>query len=162
ALPYFLLMASLCGFLWFNRPPARIFMGDAGSTFLGFFLGVLSLQGGMAPGSAPQAWLVPLCILAVPWYDLVCVVTLRLWQGHSPFHGDKQHLSHRLVQLGLSSPTAVRVIYLTGLASGLAGLLLDHVSARAAWLVVCSLLAWWLALAAIEYLPRFRRTAVED
>jgi len=156
ALPYLLLMGALSGFLWFNRPPARIFMGDAGSTFLGFFLGVLSLQGGIAPGSAPQAWLVPCCILAVPWYDLVCVVALRLWQGHSPFHGDKQHLSHRLVHLGLGSTTAVRVIYLFGLASAMSGLLLDHVSGVETWLVVGQLVCWWLAVATVEYFAHFR------
>jgi UDP-GlcNAc:undecaprenyl-phosphate GlcNAc-1-phosphate transferase len=154
--PYLLLMAALLGFLWFNRPPARIFMGDAGSTFLGFFLGVRSLEDVFATRPAPQNWLVPLCILAVPWYDLVCVVTLRLWQGHSPFHADKQHVSHRLVQLGLPSATAVRVIYLLGFASGLTGLLMDHVVSSTIWFIVAQMVCWWLAVAAIEYFPHYR------
>jgi UDP-GlcNAc:undecaprenyl-phosphate GlcNAc-1-phosphate transferase len=154
--PYLLLMAALLGFLCFNRPPARIFMGDAGSTFLGFFLAVGSLHDVFTRRAPPQNWLVPVCILAVPWYDLVCVVTLRIWQGHSPFHADKQHISHRLVQRGLPSPTAVRVIYLLGLASGLAGLVLDQLAPLYAWLLAGQFLCWWLAVAAIEYFPHYR------
>jgi UDP-GlcNAc:undecaprenyl-phosphate GlcNAc-1-phosphate transferase len=154
-----MLMGALSGFLWFNRPPARIFMGDAGSTFLGFFLGARALEGGLVDAAQPQTWAVPLCILAVPLYDMASVVTLRLWQGRSPFHADKQHLSHRLVALGLSSPAAVRVIYLFGLASGVGGLVLYEVSSGGAVLVGVQLLCWWLAVAAVEYFRHFRAPA---
>jgi UDP-GlcNAc:undecaprenyl-phosphate GlcNAc-1-phosphate transferase len=156
ALPYFVFMGALSGFLWFNRPPARIFMGDAGSTFLGFFLGFSSLEGSIEDLLMPQWLAVPLCILAVPWYDIASVVALRLWQGRSPFHADKQHLSHRLVQLGLKSPLAVCVIYLLALASGAGGLLLYQVSAIGASLVAVQLAGWWLAIAAIEYIGHYR------
>jgi len=148
-------MGALTGFLWFNWPPARIFMGDAGSTFLGFFLGVSSLEMNVEHGLVPQRLGAALCILAVPWYDLASVVALRVWQGRSPFHADKQHLSHRLVQLGLKSPIAVRVIYLLGLASGVSGLLLDDVSPSGAILVGVQLACWWLAIAIIEYLGHY-------
>jgi UDP-GlcNAc:undecaprenyl-phosphate GlcNAc-1-phosphate transferase len=148
--PMFLLMAALSGFLWFNWPPARIFMGDAGSTFLGFFLGVYSLVI-CDVDTSPQSWAVPVCVLAVPWYDLIAVVTIRLCQGRSPFHADKQHLSHRLVELGLSSPAAVRVIYLLALASGVGGVVLYGIrDTEAAVLLGCQMLCWWTAIAAIE------------
>ncbi len=156
AIPYLAFMGALSGFLWFNRPPARIFMGDAGSTFLGFFLGLSSLQDDFGDVLVPQRLTVPLCILAVPWYDLASVVALRLWQGRSPFHADKQHLSHRLVQLGLKSGMAVGVIYLLGLASGAGGLLLYQVSHTGAVLVAVQIACWWLAIAAIEYLGHYR------
>jgi UDP-GlcNAc:undecaprenyl-phosphate GlcNAc-1-phosphate transferase len=155
AVPFLLLMGATAGFLCFNLPPARIFMGDAGSTFLGFYLGVLSLGRAVTPGG-PSRWAVALCVLAVPWYDLITVVALRLWQGRSPFHADKQHLSHRLVALGLSSPAAVRVIHVLALASGAAGVLLGRFPEATAW-VVGGLLAGWLAVAAVEYVRHFRR-----
>jgi UDP-GlcNAc:undecaprenyl-phosphate GlcNAc-1-phosphate transferase len=159
ALPYLMLMGALSGFLWFNQPPARIFMGDAGSTFLGFFLGLRSLEGGLVEADHPQTWAVPLCILAVPWYDLGAVVALRLWQGRSPFHADKQHLSHRLVALGLRPPTAVRVIYLLALGSGVCGLLLRKVSPEEAWLIGVQLACWWFAVAVVEYFRHYRSAA---
>jgi UDP-GlcNAc:undecaprenyl-phosphate GlcNAc-1-phosphate transferase len=153
------LMGALSGFLCFNRPPARIFLGDAGSTFLGFFLGVFSLKISGVEGvewsgdhaATARTWAVPVCVLAVPWYDLITVVTIRLRQGRSPFHADKQHLSHRLVELGLSSPAAVRVIYLLALASGVGGVVLYGIrDTQTAVLLGCQMLCWWAAIAAIE------------
>lgn len=150
--PFLSLMGALAGFLWFNRPPARIFMGDAGSTFLGFTLGVGSLRVASRPDAPRWSWIVPLCILAVPCYDLVSVVLRRLSQGRSPFHADKQHLSHRLVARGLSSRTAVGVIYLLALASGASGLILYAVTtATAAGWVAGQLGVWWIALAIVEF-----------
>lgn len=156
-LPNLMLLGALAGFLWFNRPPARIFMGDAGSTFLGFVLGVRSFDARLVDPGRPATWTVVLLLLAVPCYDLTTVVLLRLWQGRSPFHADKQHLSHRLVSLGLSKPGAVGVIYLFALASGLSGVLLYAVGGSGSLLVAAPVLIWWLAIAAIEYVRHFRR-----
>ncbi len=160
--PYLMFMGALSGFLWFNRPPARIFMGDAGSTFLGLFLGVRSLEDNFVEAWHWRHLVVLLCILAVPWYDLTSVVVLRLWQGRSPFHADKQHLSHRLVALGLSSPMAVRVIYLFALASAAAGLLLDQLPMIGSLLLGVQVACCWLAIAAVEYFRHFRSTGVQN
>ena len=152
ALPFLMLMGALTGFLWFNRPPARIFMGDAGSTFLGFFLGLGSLDLGFGGTGVPWSWAVPLCVLAVPCYDMTAVVLIRLRQGRSPFHADKQHVSHRLVEAGLSPPAAVGVIGLLALASGTAGLALSEASTwMGAALVGVQVVCWWAAFAAVEY-----------
>jgi UDP-GlcNAc:undecaprenyl-phosphate GlcNAc-1-phosphate transferase len=152
---YSVLAAAVAGFLWWNRPPARIFMGDCGSTFLGFVLGVGTARFGLGPGRPAWSWAVPLCVAAVPCYDLVTVVTIRLSQGRSPFHPDKQHLSHRLVSRGLASPVAVRLIHLMALASGASAVILLFVpSGTAAGLVVGQLAAWWLVLAGTEFLAR--------
>ncbi len=155
---YVILMGALSGFLWFNRPTARIFMGDAGSTFLGFTLGLGSLQVLLHEGGTPWSWLVPPCILAVPCYDLFSVVLLRLSQGRSPFHADKQHLSHRLTNRGLSNWTAVRVIYLLALASGASGMILYVVrDPMIASLIVGQLAIWWTALAVMEFATKEHR-----
>jgi UDP-GlcNAc:undecaprenyl-phosphate GlcNAc-1-phosphate transferase len=149
---FVVLMGALSGFLWFNRPPARIFLGDAGSTFLGFTLGLGSVQVVLRAHAPPWSWLAPPCILAVPCYDLLSVVLLRLSQGRSPFHADKQHLSHRLAGRGLSKETAVRAIYVLTLASGASGVLLYAVTSwMAAALVAAQLVAWWSALAVLEF-----------
>jgi UDP-GlcNAc:undecaprenyl-phosphate GlcNAc-1-phosphate transferase len=155
---YLVFMGALSGFLWFNRPPARIFMGDAGSTFLGFFLGLCSFKDSREDVLVPQRLAVALCIFAVPWYDLILVVALRLWQRRSPFHADKQHLSHRLVRLGLRAPMAVCVIYALGLASGASGLLLYEVDSAGAVLVIGQLACWWCAVAVMEYIGQYRST----
>ena len=86
----------------------------------------------------PHVLLAPLCILAVPLYDFSSVVLIRLSQGKSPFHADKNHFSHRLVEMGLSKPNAVLTIHLVTLTTGLGGLLLYHVpNWSAAALIVC-------------------------
>jgi UDP-GlcNAc:undecaprenyl-phosphate GlcNAc-1-phosphate transferase len=153
--PFVLLMAALAGFLRYNWPPARIFMGDAGSTFLGFLLGLGTARVALPEKGPPWSWAVALCLAAVPCYDMTSVVLIRLSQGRSPFHPDKQHLSHRLVSRGLSSVTAVRVIHLFALASGASALLLVLVgTATEAALVVFQLAAWWAALAVIEFVRK--------
>lgn len=122
-----LIIVGACGgFLVWNSPPAKIFMGDAGSTFLGFMLGCMTVLGtfydeGM---SDTHVILAPFCILAVPLYDFASVMFIRLKRGLSPFHPDKNHFSHRLTALGLSRGKAVLTIYLCTLTTGLAGLLL--------------------------------------
>jgi UDP-GlcNAc:undecaprenyl-phosphate GlcNAc-1-phosphate transferase len=158
-MPYLVLIAALAGFLWFNRPPARIFMGDSGSTFLGFFLGIGSVR--LAWPSWPitaervlSPWgrAVSLAILAVPCYDMASVIFLRLKQGRSPFHADKQHLSHRLVERGLSRRAAVGDIWLLALLSGTAGLVMAYAPTPVIAAVGGGLLAaWWVIFAIIEW-----------
>jgi UDP-GlcNAc:undecaprenyl-phosphate GlcNAc-1-phosphate transferase len=152
-----MLMGAVLGFLCFNLSPARIFMGDAGSTFLGFFLGVRTLERDVLDFGQPHSWFVPALVLAVPLYDLVTVVSLRMAQGRSLFHADKQHLSHRLVELGLSKATSVRAIHLLALGSALSALLLYSPWPVEMLLVLGQAAVWWLALAIIEYFPHFAR-----
>ena len=122
------LTGSLAGFLGHNLPPAKIFMGDAGSYFIGFLLACASLLATYTGyhGETPHAILAPLFVFAVPWYDLLSVVWIRIRGGRSPFEADKNHFSHRLVELGFSKPIAVRVIYLVTAVCGLAAVLLHR------------------------------------
>ncbi len=126
-----LLVGSLAGFLVFNLPPARVFMGDGGSLVLGFLLAFLTVRTTyFDPGRAEGgegAWssvFMPLVILAVPLYDLVTVTVIRLWQGRSPFVGSQQHVSHRLVKAGLSRRAAVLVLWGFTAVTGMSGVLL--------------------------------------
>lgn len=129
---------ALLGFLAHNRPPARIFMGDAGSYFVGFCIGVATLLATYAEyqGTRPHAVLAPLCVMAVPLYDMVTVIWIRLRQGESPFHADQNHFSHRLVALGLSRWQAVLTIYLTTATCALGALLLNRVDPVGAVLIL--------------------------
>ena len=139
-----LIVGSLLGFLWHNRPPARLFMGDAGSYLVGYLLAMATLTATFAGGNLPRhAVLGPLCVLAIPIYDTATVVLIRLRSGRSPFVGDKSHFSHRLVELGLSKPRAVLTIYLATATCGLGALLLrqvDHFGACVVLLMVACML----------------------
>ncbi|MCC5823446.1 MAG: undecaprenyl/decaprenyl-phosphate alpha-N-acetylglucosaminyl 1-phosphate transferase [Planctomycetes bacterium] len=123
-----LLVGACGGFLVWNRPPARMFMGDGGSLVIGFLLAFATTRTTYI-GDGVTAWyavLMPVVVLAVPLYDMASVTTIRLSQGRSPFVGDLQHFSHRLVRRGLSTRSAVAVIVgLTG-ATGISGLLLTR------------------------------------
>lgn len=114
-----LLIGALLGFLVFNFPwrgPATIFMGDGGSLVVGFLLAYLTVRTTYVASAGPgaSAWYaacMPLVVLAIPLYDFTSVTLIRLSQGKSPFVGDLQHFSHRLVQRGLSRRAAVIVIH---------------------------------------------------
>lgn len=128
---------SLLGFLWHNRPPARIFMGDGGSYLVGFLIAVSMLMATYAGTSdRPHAVLAPLCAMAVPLYDMSTVLWIRIREGRSPFVGDRSHFSHRLVELGLGRTQAVLTIYLVTGTCGLAAVLLTHVTVMQAVMVL--------------------------
>jgi UDP-GlcNAc:undecaprenyl-phosphate/decaprenyl-phosphate GlcNAc-1-phosphate transferase len=126
------LLGALLGFLLFNFPPAKIFMGDAGSLVVGFVLGVLTVRTTfLAPGESFGAgWyavFAPLIVLAVPLYDLIVVSIIRMSRGKSPFVGDRNHFSHRLVARGMTKRTAVLCIYLVSAATAIAAIILPQV-----------------------------------
>ena len=152
------LAGGLLGFLWHNRPPARIFMGDAGSYFVGFCIATSTLLATFTSyrGSTPHAVLAPLCVLAVPIYDMVTVIWIRLRQGQSPFQADKNHFSHRLVELGFTPSQAVLTIYLTTACCGLAALLLHRVDGVGALLVALLVVCVLAIIALIESTARRR------
>jgi len=150
------LVGSLLGFLWHNRPPARLFMGDAGSYFIGFCLAVATLRATFAGyGHGQQlAVLAPLCVLAVPLYDMASVILIRLGSGRSPFQADTNHFSHRLVQLGLTPGQAVLTIYLLTATCGLGAVLLHRLDMLGAWLVVAMVVLVLVLVAILEHAGR--------
>jgi UDP-GlcNAc:undecaprenyl-phosphate GlcNAc-1-phosphate transferase len=126
-------------------------MGDAGSNFLGFWLGTLTVISTFKTDAYSHVTLLaPLCILAVPIYDVATVTMIRWSQGRSPFHADRQHFSHRLVELGFSRLAAVSIIHLVTLVTGLSGLALYFVDPKAVWLVLGQLAALLVLLAILD------------
>ena len=113
ALIAFLTFGALLGFLPYNFPSARAFLGDAGSHLVGYLLAVLAILPHFYTVQHPRRWavLTPLLVLAIPLADLVWVVLLR-WRIGQPFYqGDTNHLSHRLVSRGLTRTQAVMLIW---------------------------------------------------
>jgi len=117
------------GFLPFNFR-SRIFMGDAGSLFLGFSLAALAVLGSWHNPAAPTAVVIPLLLLAYPIFDTTLVVILRLRRGQSPVVGGRDHSSHRLVNLGLGRVEVVLLIYLFSISHSLTALLVSSVTFR--------------------------------
>jgi UDP-GlcNAc:undecaprenyl-phosphate GlcNAc-1-phosphate transferase len=101
---------AVLGFLRFNTYPASVFMGDAGSQFLGFTIGVLSVRATQSMTSQISA-AIPVVLLAVPILDTLSVMTQRISEGRSPFSADKNHIHHKLLALGFRHHEAVMVIY---------------------------------------------------
>ncbi len=121
------LVGACAGFLFYNWHPARIYMGDAGSTFIGFELSALSVAVTYYryDESLPAvAVALPLLVLAVPLYDTARVLVIRICERRPLLSGDRRHASHRLLELGMSVPGAVITLYLLTLAMGLGGLML--------------------------------------
>jgi UDP-GlcNAc:undecaprenyl-phosphate GlcNAc-1-phosphate transferase len=131
-------IGTLLGFLVFNFPPARIFMGDAGSLVVGFVLALLTLRTTYYHEAQSGQWypvFMPLVVMAVPLYDFLSVTLLRISQGKSPFIGDTQHFSHRLKRHGLTDKQTVLTLYLATLCTGLGATFLYQVNLSAAILI---------------------------
>ena len=131
-------VGALLGFLVFNFPPAKIFMGDAGSMVVGFFVAMLTLRTTYYHEALSGRWypvLMPLVVMAVPLYDFLSVTILRISQGRSPFVGDTQHFSHRLRKRGLSDTQTVLTLYLATLCTGLGAIFLYQVNLAGAILI---------------------------
>jgi len=96
------IFASCLGFLFWNKKPASIYLGDAGSLYLGFLLAAISIRIDLDNDSAPIRALVLILILAIPVIDTTQVVVSRIAKGKSPFEGGRDHISHLLLNRGLS------------------------------------------------------------
>jgi UDP-GlcNAc:undecaprenyl-phosphate GlcNAc-1-phosphate transferase len=132
-------IGALLGFLLFNFPPASIFMGDAGSLVVGFFVALLTLRTDYYQQAQSGSWypvLLPLIAMAVPLYDFTSVTLLRLSQGKSPFVGDMQHFSHRLKRRGLTDTQTALTLYTATLCTGLGATFLYQVNLVGAILIV--------------------------
>ena len=113
-------VGSLAGFLYWNRKPARLFMGDSGSLFLGGALAAAGLVAVASPaGNFSRSAILVLLVLAIPLFDTTFVLVLRRLAGRSATRGGTDHVSHRLVSLGFSERAAVGILYLLALSGGL-------------------------------------------
>lgn len=105
------MMGALVGFLFYNFNPARIFMGDSGSYFLGFVLATSSLAGAAQKTSTAVSLLVPVIALGVPIFDTLFSMVRRFLERRPVFSPDRGHIHHRLLDLGLTHRRAVMILY---------------------------------------------------
>lgn len=182
-----LLIGSLAGFLFFNAPRpwsdrgARIFMGDGGSLVIGLLLAFLTVRTTYIDGGPPSDWVqdpgvvctlwnysswyavfMPLIVLAIPLYDFTTVLILRLRQGKNPLVGDLQHVSHRLVQRGLSRRGAVYVLWALTAATGVGAISLRSLNDWQAILVGAQTLFILCVLFALEHASRHAVPAIAE
>lgn len=152
------LLGACAGFLLWNFPPAKIFLGDAGSLFIGFWLACLTVSFTFYREKyLLYTYGVPLAVLAVPLFDTASVVLIRLLRRKPIFEGDTNHLAHRLAALGMSRRLAVLTVYALTLAAGTAAALLYHVTATGAVLVFVLLVLIFGIMTLLEAAGRARK-----
>ena len=145
-------LAGACaGFLFYNWNPAHIFMGDAGSLFLGFLLSAVAIKLRFPSNYTAVTWMIPLFVLAVPIFDTTLVFISRLRRGKNPLTTPgKDHVSHRLSFLLGSRREAVLVLYLVAGATGLVAVFLSDATLSEAQILASLVVAglafclWWL------------------
>lgn len=147
------LAGGCAGFLVYNWNPARIFMGDAGSLFLGFLLAAVGIKLRFPTNSDTVTWMIPILVMGVPVFDTTLVFLSRLRRGQNPLTTPgKDHISHRLAILTGSRREAVLICYLLAGALGLAAIFITQASIIEALIVGTALLfamlygLWWLEL----------------
>lgn len=165
-----LLCGALLGFLIFNFPPAKLYLGDGGSLVVGLLLAVISvrttyvaplpepengvgLAAGISKTAVGAAWygaLMPVLVLAVPLYDFTSVTLIRILNGKSPFTGDHNHFSHRLLRRGLTKRQVLAVILLAALATGLGGVMLGRLEGWQAAVIATQAMAVLAMIALLE------------
>ena len=117
------LVGASVGFMPYNLNPAKMFMGDTGSTFLGFILATMSIQG-LFKFYAVISFVVPFLILGLPIFDTAFAFTRRIAHGQSPMHADRSHIHHRLIDMGLNQKQAVATLYVISAILGLSAVVL--------------------------------------
>ncbi len=142
------LAGASAGFLFYNWNPAYIFMGDAGSLFLGFLLAAVAIKLRFPSNSVTVTWMIPLLVLAVPIFDTSLVFISRLRRGQNPLTTPgKDHISHRLAFLTGSRREAVLICYLLAGAVGLTAVFVAEANLLEAILVAVAVLttaAYWI------------------
>ncbi len=138
-------LAGACvGFMPYNFNPASIFMGDTGSTFLGYMLATVSIMG-LFKFYAVISFAVPFLILGLPIFDTASAITRRLAEGRSPMSPDRGHVHHKLIDMGFNQKQAVAILYAISGTLGLAAVVLTSSGEMKAMILLIAVL---LALAA--------------
>ena len=145
-----LFAGALFGFLPHNYKPAKIFLGDNGSLFIGYMLAAFTLLGRYDNPEVNYAtFFVPVMAFGVPIYDTVSVAIARILKGIPPWRGDRNHFAHRLVTIGMDDKIAVTFSYFASITLGIAALLMTQVNLFGAGLVV---LLYFSIIAVIAFL----------
>ena len=138
------------GFLQYNFNPAKIFMGDTGSTFLGYILAVVSIQG-LFKFYTIISFAVPFLMLGLPIFDTCFAFIRRIAHGQSPMHADRSHVHHRLIDMGFNQKQAVAILYAISATLGLTAVVLTSSGEVKAVVLLAAVLAAILVGACIIY-----------
>ncbi len=136
---------SLAGYLIYAFHPAKIFLGEGGSTYVGFILGVLSVVLGGKIATA-------LLVMGIPILDVAWVIAQRIWSGRSPFRGDRLHLHFRLLDLGFSQRQTAVILYIISAVFGFTAVFLQSFGKLVALLLLFIIMI--ILIAAVYYLYR--------
>jgi UDP-GlcNAc:undecaprenyl-phosphate GlcNAc-1-phosphate transferase len=143
------LAGSLVGFLRYNRAPARIYLGDSGSLFIGLTLAAMAMNLGYTTKNS-LGMLTPVLILGLPLFDLSFVSVVRLGKGLSPFRGSPDHFALRIKRSGRSVVQTVTIVYVAGVLLGLCGIaIMEAPNDASATLIVTGIAVVVLAIAAV-------------
>ncbi len=150
------LVGSILGFLKYNYNPSSIFMGDAGSMFLGFMLGSLTITASYVTprSSSLLPAIMPLAILSIPLFDTISVVIIRIKEHRPVYVGDKRHLSHRLVDMGFSQRSAVNLIYLLTFTIGMICFLLPYINLWQSLIVIAQVIFILVIISILMFVGR--------
>ena len=129
------LAGSCLGFLPYNFNPAKIFMGDTGSTFLGFILSVICIQG-LFKGYAVISFIIPFLILGLPIFDTGVAIARRIHERRPIMGADRGHLHHKLIDMGFSQKQTVAILYVIAMLLGLSAVILVEQGAQTAFLLI--------------------------
>ena len=134
-------LAGACiGFMPYNMNPAKIFMGDTGSAFLGYILATVSIQG-LFKFYAIISFAVPFLILGLPIFDTVFAILRRVLSGKNPMAADRGHVHHRLIDMGFNQKQSVAILYAMSALLGLSAVVLTTSGEIKAMLLVLAVIA---------------------
>lgn len=138
-----ILAGAIVGYLFYNFPPAKIFMGDSGSNLLGFTLAILPLMETQSVSKGTMIWIAP-TVLLLPIFDVFAAMLRRMRQGKSIMTPDKWHIHHKLLHLGFSTRSILAMIYSTCMVLGAVAVLELYLSPLVHWLALIA--SWGLLL----------------
>jgi UDP-GlcNAc:undecaprenyl-phosphate/decaprenyl-phosphate GlcNAc-1-phosphate transferase len=150
------LLGAALGFLLYNFNPASIFMGDAGALFIGFILSAVGIKLRFPANVDLVTWMVPVLVLGLPIFDTTLVTISRLRRRVPIYVGGKDHTSHRLVKLGLTTRETVLTLYLVAAAFGVVAMFVSLSDAMTAYILVAFVAL--VALVALWKLDRYFQT----
>jgi UDP-GlcNAc:undecaprenyl-phosphate GlcNAc-1-phosphate transferase len=159
------LTGACLGFLWYNRAPARMYLGDTGSMFLGVTLGALAMIGRYSETNVVSSWLVPLALLGLPLFDLVLVVIARVRAGRAIYYGSPDHFAVRLRHHGWP---AARVAWTSGsiaalvVAASIGSIFLSDAAALTAFVAIVAALLVLLIIVLVRFPPHVHPAAAEQ
>ena len=159
------LAGSVLGFWFFNHSPASIFMGDSGSHFLGYMLAVISAKTTYYTpdiSAFHMNILIPVFILAVPIFDTVAVMVIRILNGKPVYVGDHNHISHRFHHMGMTRKRAVLLVHILGIISGLGAMPLLWGDKKSCILLLIQGLAILLLLTLLQHFGKVENTTVSE